>query len=80
VQRLLLYPLFLQQIKSQTVDCTPEHMQISQALLKMEQLAEYMNEMQRVYEEYGALFARIHLQHAQMIVDKVTVQSRLLIR
>lgn len=38
-------------------------MQISDALLKMEKVAEYINEMQRIYEEYGALFSQIQSQN-----------------
>jgi len=36
-----------------------EHAQISDALQQMEKVAEYINEMQRVYEKYGEVFARI---------------------
>jgi len=56
VQRVLRYPLFLQQIKAQLADGTPEFLQISEALTKMERVAEYINEMQRIYEEHGDTF------------------------
>lgn len=58
VQRVLRYPLFLQQIKSLTSQGAPENVQISEALTKMEKVAEYINEMQRIYEEYGFVFCQ----------------------
>uniref|UniRef100_A0A914W7R1 Uncharacterized protein n=1 Tax=Plectus sambesii TaxID=2011161 RepID=A0A914W7R1_9BILA len=70
VQRVLRYPLFLQQMKTHTCEGTPEHVQVSQALTKMEQVAEYINEMQRVYEEYGTMFALIQVHNASLLYEK----------
>lgn len=36
-----------------------EHLLLSEALGKMSRMAEYINEMQRVYEQHGDLFVRV---------------------
>uniref|UniRef100_A0A915L2E6 Uncharacterized protein n=1 Tax=Romanomermis culicivorax TaxID=13658 RepID=A0A915L2E6_ROMCU len=66
VQRVLRYPLFLSQIKALTEQGRPENVQISDALDKMEKVAEYINEMQRVYEEYGDLFSKIQYANLEI--------------
>lgn len=40
-------------------------LELAEALTKMEKVAEYINEMQRVYEEYGAVFNQIQSQCQQ---------------
>ena len=70
VQRVLRYPLFLSQMKTLTGTATAEHAQISEALGKMEKVAEYINEMQRIYEEYGDTFAAIQSRNP-VVAEKV---------
>ncbi|VDM91683.1 unnamed protein product, partial [Onchocerca ochengi] len=53
IQRVLKYPLFLQQIKDNCLKGSVERQQGEQALTRMQALAEYVNEMQRLTEQYG---------------------------
>ncbi|XP_064629838.1 protein still life, isoforms C/SIF type 2-like isoform X4 [Lineus longissimus] len=56
IQRILKYPLLLNQLKSLTLSNTEENYHLSEALKGMETVAEHINEMQKIYEEYGAVF------------------------
>lgn len=40
-----------------------EHKHLAQALKCMERVAEHINEMQRIHEEYGAIFDHLQRQH-----------------
>uniref|UniRef100_A0A914BVI3 DH domain-containing protein n=1 Tax=Acrobeloides nanus TaxID=290746 RepID=A0A914BVI3_9BILA len=53
IQRVLKYPLFLEQIRENCVKDSIEQKQCAQSLTRMQTLATYVNEMQRIYEEYG---------------------------
>ncbi|KAK6105761.1 RhoGEF domain family protein [Brugia pahangi] len=53
IQRVLKYPLFLQQIRDNCFKGSVERQQGEQALTRMQALAEYVNEMQRLTEQYG---------------------------
>ncbi|VDK87623.1 unnamed protein product [Litomosoides sigmodontis] len=53
IQRVLKYPLFLRQIKDNCLQGSVERQQGEQALTRMQALAEYVNEMQRLTEQYG---------------------------
>ncbi|KAI1288249.1 Protein still life, isoforms C/SIF type 2 [Halotydeus destructor] len=63
IQRILKYPLLLQQMKHLTAPASEEHRHLSQALKGMERVAEHINEMQRIHEEYGAIFDHLQRQH-----------------
>lgn len=63
IQRILKYPLLLQQLKHLTDSSSEEHVHLAEALKGMERVAEHINEMQRIHEEYGAIFDHLHRQH-----------------
>ncbi|XP_064473099.1 protein still life, isoform SIF type 1-like [Ornithodoros turicata] len=65
IQRILKYPLLLQQLKHLTDPITEEHYHLSEALKGMERVAEHINEMQRIHEEYGAIFDHLFRQHVK---------------
>lgn len=51
-------------IESQTVNVYPIlFVVIAEALKGMEKVAEHINEMQRIHEEYGAIFDHLFRQH-----------------
>jgi T-lymphoma invasion and metastasis-inducing protein 1 len=59
IQRVLKYPLFLEQIKDFCTKDSMEQKQCIQALNRMQTLATYVNEMQRIHEEYGSELERL---------------------
>lgn len=83
IQRILKYPLLLQQLRNLTDPGSDEHHHLVGKLLKeisalyattnfrtfiealkgMEKVAEHINEMQRIHEEYGAIFDHLFRQH-----------------
>ncbi|XP_034940458.1 protein still life, isoform SIF type 1 isoform X1 [Chelonus insularis] len=63
IQRILKYPLLLQQLKHLTDERSEEHQHLTEALKGMEKVAEHINEMQRIHEEYGAIFDHLFRQH-----------------
>ena len=63
IQRILKYPLLLQQLKNATVANSEEQQHLFDALIGMERVAEHINEMQRIHEEYGAIFDHLFRQH-----------------
>ncbi|XP_015835959.2 protein still life, isoform SIF type 1 isoform X2 [Tribolium castaneum] len=63
IQRILKYPLLLQQLRNLTDPNTDEHQHLVEALKGMEKVAEHINEMQRIHEEYGAIFDHLFRQH-----------------
>lgn len=63
IQRILKYPLLLLQLKNLTDPYCDEHMHLIEALKGMEKVAEHINEMQRIHEEYGAIFDHLFRQH-----------------
>ncbi|XP_075552052.1 guanine nucleotide exchange factor still life isoform X8 [Dermacentor variabilis] len=65
IQRILKYPLLLQQLKHLTDPVTEEHHHLAEALKGMERVAEHINEMQRIHEEYGAIFDHLYRQHVK---------------
>lgn len=72
IQRILKYPLLLQQFKSLIDSGSDEHKHLEKALKGMERVAEHINEMQRIHEEYGAIFD--HLQRQQYKSSKLMVE------
>eukprot|EP00095_Tigriopus_kingsejongensis_P000341 maker-scaffold194_size270518-snap-gene-1.24 protein:Tk00341 transcript:maker-scaffold194_size270518-snap-gene-1.24-mRNA-1 annotation:"protein still isoform sif type 1" len=63
IQRILKYPLLLQQLKSLSPPESDEQQHLIEALIGMEKVAEHINEMQRIHEEYGAIFDHLFRQH-----------------
>ncbi|XP_032455857.1 protein still life, isoforms C/SIF type 2 isoform X11 [Nasonia vitripennis] len=63
IQRILKYPLLLQQLRNLTDERSEEHLHLIEALKGMEKVAEHINEMQRIHEEYGAIFDHLFRQH-----------------
>lgn len=63
IQRILKYPLLLQQFKHLIDSGSDEHKHLEKALKGMERVAEHINEMQRIHEEYGAIFDHLQRQH-----------------
>ncbi|XP_063981634.1 protein still life, isoform SIF type 1 isoform X1 [Diachasmimorpha longicaudata] len=63
IQRILKYPLLLQQLKNLTDERSDEHQHLIEALKGMEKVAEHINDMQRIHEEYGAIFDHLFRQH-----------------
>ena len=74
IQRILKYPLLLQQLKNVTPSNSEEHRHLVDALISMERVAEHINEMQRIHEEYGAIFDHLFRQH-QKSTKSVNVES-----
>ncbi|XP_055686220.1 protein still life, isoforms C/SIF type 2-like isoform X19 [Lutzomyia longipalpis] len=63
IQRILKYPLLLQQLRNLSDPNAEEHLHLVEALKGMEKVAEHINEMQRIHEEYGAIFDHLFRQH-----------------
>lgn len=72
IQRILKYPLLLQQFKQLIDSGSDEHKHLEKALKGMERVAEHINEMQRIHEEYGAIFD--HLQRQNFKSNKVMIE------
>ncbi|XP_050433195.1 protein still life, isoform SIF type 1 isoform X3 [Adelges cooleyi] len=63
IQRILKYPLLLQQLRNLTDPTSDQHLHLVEALKGMENVAEHINEMQRIHEEYGTIFDHLFRQH-----------------
>lgn len=63
IQRILKYPLLLQQLKASALNPSEEQNHLTEALAGMENVAEHINEMQRIHEEYGAIFDHLYRQY-----------------
>ncbi|XP_074846440.1 rho guanine nucleotide exchange factor TIAM2 isoform X2 [Carettochelys insculpta] len=59
VQRVLKYPLLLKELVSLTDNESEEHYHLTEALKAMEKVASHINEMQKLYEDYGAVFDQL---------------------
>ncbi|XP_048344269.1 rho guanine nucleotide exchange factor TIAM2 isoform X4 [Sphaerodactylus townsendi] len=59
VQRVLKYPLLLKELVSLTDTESEEHYHLTEALKAMEKVATHINEMQKIYEDYGAVFDQL---------------------
>uniref|UniRef100_A0AAR2JL86 TIAM Rac1 associated GEF 2a n=1 Tax=Pygocentrus nattereri TaxID=42514 RepID=A0AAR2JL86_PYGNA len=59
VQRVLKYPLLLRELVSLTDTDSEEHYHLTEALKAMEKVASHINEMQKIYEDYGAVFDQL---------------------
>ncbi|KAL2099126.1 hypothetical protein ACEWY4_005606 [Coilia grayii] len=68
VQRVLKYPLLLRELVSLTDTDSEEHYHLTEALKAMEKVASHINEMQKIYEDYGTVFDQLVAE--QSGVDK----------
>lgn len=59
IQRILKYPLLLKQLCELTDPHSDERCLLRDALGAMESVAEHINEMQKIYEEYGSEFEQL---------------------
>ncbi|XP_037675997.1 T-lymphoma invasion and metastasis-inducing protein 2 isoform X2 [Choloepus didactylus] len=59
VQRVLKYPLLLKELVSLTDHESEEHYHLTEALKAMEKVASHINEMQKIYEDYGTVFDQL---------------------
>ncbi|XP_053524755.1 rho guanine nucleotide exchange factor TIAM2 isoform X2 [Artibeus jamaicensis] len=59
VQRVLKYPLLLRELVSLTDQDSEEHYHLTEALKAMEKVASHINEMQKLHEDYGAVFDQL---------------------
>uniref|UniRef100_A0AAY4CJR9 TIAM Rac1 associated GEF 2a n=1 Tax=Denticeps clupeoides TaxID=299321 RepID=A0AAY4CJR9_9TELE len=59
VQRVLKYPLLLRELVSLTDTDSEEHYHLTEALKAMEMVASHINEMQKIYEDYGSVFDQL---------------------
>ncbi|ESO03700.1 hypothetical protein HELRODRAFT_99976 [Helobdella robusta] len=65
IQRILKYPLLLKQLVELSAPQSYEHAHLKDALRAMEAVAEHINEMQKIYEEYGVVLEELSKQHKQ---------------
>ncbi|XP_075887764.1 rho guanine nucleotide exchange factor TIAM1-like isoform X2 [Nelusetta ayraudi] len=56
IQRVLKYPLLLRELYSLTDPDSEEHYHLDVAMKAMNKVASHINEMQKLHEEYGAVF------------------------
>ncbi|OTF82778.1 hypothetical protein BLA29_006357 [Euroglyphus maynei] len=59
IQRILKYPLLLSQLKTLCLKDSQPYFKINEALRAIENVAEHINEMQRINEEYGTIFENL---------------------
>ncbi|XP_054652575.1 rho guanine nucleotide exchange factor TIAM2 isoform X2 [Dunckerocampus dactyliophorus] len=64
VQRVLKYPLLLRELVSLTDANSEEHYHLTEALKAMEKVASHINEMQKIYEDYGFVFDQLVAEQA----------------
>ncbi|KAI3364687.1 hypothetical protein L3Q82_011457, partial [Scortum barcoo] len=79
VQRVLKYPLLLRELVSLTDPESPEHTHLTEALRAMEKVASHINEMQKIYEEYGCVFDQLAAEqsgpHTQKDLEKICMEE-----
>ncbi|KAL3882118.1 hypothetical protein ACJMK2_028489, partial [Sinanodonta woodiana] len=73
IQRILKYPLLLQQLCNLTDQESDEHHHLSEALKQMEAVAEHINEMQKIFEEYGSIFDELSKMFRELYQQKKPV-------
>ncbi|KAF6716261.1 T-lymphoma invasion and metastasis-inducing protein 1 [Oryzias melastigma] len=59
IQRVLKYPLLLKELYSHTDPDSEEHYHLDVAMKAMNKVASHINEMQKLHEEYGAVFDQL---------------------
>ncbi|KAK5903025.1 hypothetical protein CgunFtcFv8_006839 [Champsocephalus gunnari] len=78
VQRILKYPLLLRELVALTPPHTPEHTHLTEALRAMEDAASHINEMQKIYEEFGCVFDQLAAEHTDKQVVALSMGGFLL--
>ena len=71
VQRLVQYPLLLKAIQGGCEEESMEMKQVEVAQQKMQTLAEYVNEMQRLHEQFSPHLETVRRAHQQQLHAKV---------
>ncbi|XP_075053250.1 rho guanine nucleotide exchange factor TIAM1 isoform X1 [Mixophyes fleayi] len=59
IQRILKYPLLLKELYSLTDAESEEHYHLDVAIKTMNKVASHINEMQKIHEEFGAVFDQL---------------------
>uniref|UniRef100_A0A3B4CIN0 TIAM Rac1 associated GEF 1a n=1 Tax=Pygocentrus nattereri TaxID=42514 RepID=A0A3B4CIN0_PYGNA len=59
IQRVLKYPLLLRELYCLTDADSEEHYHLNVAIKAMNKVASHINEMQKIHEEYGAVFDQL---------------------
>ncbi|KAF5898209.1 T-lymphoma invasion and metastasis-inducing protein 1-like isoform X1, partial [Clarias magur] len=59
IQRVLKYPLLLRELYCLTDTESEEHYHLNVAMKAMNKVASHINEMQKIHEEYGAVFDQL---------------------
>uniref|UniRef100_A0A8C5E860 DH domain-containing protein n=1 Tax=Gouania willdenowi TaxID=441366 RepID=A0A8C5E860_GOUWI len=59
IQRVLKYPLLLKELYSLTDPDSEEHYHLNVAMKAMNKVASHINEMQKIHEEFGAVFDQL---------------------
>ncbi|XP_054830594.1 rho guanine nucleotide exchange factor TIAM1 isoform X1 [Eublepharis macularius] len=59
IQRILKYPLLLKELFALTDAESEEHYHLDVAIKTMNKVASHINEMQKIHEEYGAVFDQL---------------------
>uniref|UniRef100_A0A8C8SE73 TIAM Rac1 associated GEF 1 n=1 Tax=Pelusios castaneus TaxID=367368 RepID=A0A8C8SE73_9SAUR len=59
IQRILKYPLLLKELFALTDGDSEEHYHLDVAIKTMNKVASHINEMQKIHEEYGAVFDQL---------------------
>ncbi|CAD6184927.1 unnamed protein product [Caenorhabditis auriculariae] len=70
VQRIVQYPLLLKNILDACDKDAFERKQVESALQKMQTLTEYVNEMQRLHEEYAQQIDVVRKAHEALLLEK----------
>uniref|UniRef100_A0A1I7XQH7 DH domain-containing protein n=1 Tax=Heterorhabditis bacteriophora TaxID=37862 RepID=A0A1I7XQH7_HETBA len=70
IQRLVQYPLLLRAIQAGCEKGSLEARQVEAALYKMQTLAEYVNEMQRIHEQYAPHIDNVRRANVSMFKEK----------
>ncbi|XP_074989300.1 rho guanine nucleotide exchange factor TIAM1 isoform X2 [Caretta caretta] len=70
IQRILKYPLLLRELFALTDADSEEHYHLDVAIKTMNKVASHINEMQKIHEEYGAVFDQLI---AEQTVEKKEV-------
>ncbi|XP_043394234.1 rho guanine nucleotide exchange factor TIAM1 isoform X8 [Chelonia mydas] len=71
IQRILKYPLLLRELFALTDADSEEHYHLDVAIKTMNKVASHINEMQKIHEEYGAVFDQLI---AEQTVEKKEVE------
>lgn len=73
IQRILKYPLLLQQLRDLSLTASVENEHLSAALKAMEKVAEHINEMQRINEEFGHVLDSLQRTHFKSTRQLISV-------